>query len=388
MVTPVGRSPRTLVVHSNDPDTAGAITDLLVAADEQLAGEHPVAGLLFAGIDVDHEAVLNALADRFGDIALVGCSTDGELSSVMSFQEDSLGLMLFVGDGIVARTAFATDLSDPAAAAEKLLADADFPGTPKVCFALPESLGVDALALVQRLAEALPPGTALVGGTSADQWRFRETRQFCGRQAATQAMPVLLLGGEIEVGVGVCSGWTPLGRIGRVTRAEGTMVYEIDGAPAVEFYREYLGHHVEPNPEFPSLVLEGDDTEGYLRAPFRYDAENGAIVYTAEVPVGAGIQVTTAPTGDILDACRQSVAQAMAGGAGAFAAIAVSCAARKQILGTRTPEECDILRSALGDGIPVLGFYAYGEIAPIGGRARADFHNETFVTVVLRRAAG
>jgi hypothetical protein len=364
---------RTVVMHSNDPDTVGAIADVLEEADQQLAGAKPVAGLLFAGIDVEHERVLQAIADRFDDLPLIGCTTDGEISSSMSFQEDSLVLMLFLGDGLVARTAFVTDLSDPAATAEQLLAAADFPGTPKVCFALPESLGVDALALIQGLAGALSPETVLVGGTAADQWRFRQTRQFCGRKASTAAMPVLLLGGAIEVGIGVCSGWSPLGRVGRVTRAEGPMVYEIDHAPAVQFYREYLGHHVEPNPEFPTLVLEGDDEQ--------------AIVYTAEVPVGAGIQVTTGPTADILDACRQSVAAALEGDGTPFGAIAVSCAARKQILGTRTEEECAILREALGPDIPVIGFYSYGEIAPIGGRTRADFHNETFVTLVLRSAA-
>ena len=43
------------------------------------------------------------------------------------------------------------------------------------------------------------------------------------------------------------------------------------------------------------------------------------------------------------------------------------------------------MRKHLGD-VPVVGFYSYGEIAPICGRNHAHFHNETFVTVVLRAA--
>lgn len=373
---------RTIVVHANDPDTRGAVTDLLASCEARLEGRSPVALVVFAGIDADHALVLGALMDRFGDIPLVGCTTDGEISSILSFQEDSIGVMLFLGDGLVARAAVALDLTDPATATRRIVADAAFPGIPKVCLAFPESLSVDALAVIAGLQQALPPETVLVGGTSGDQWRFRQTLQFCGREVVTAGMPILLLGGDIEIGIGVSSGWTPLGRVGRVTRSEGQVVYEIDHAPAVEFYREYLGHHVEPNPEFPTLVLE-DGGEGYLRAPFRYEADTGAIVYTAEVPTGAGVMVTTAPTQEILDACRSSVKQATVGG-GAFGAIAISCAARKQILGTRTPEECRILRDALGPDIPVLGFYAYGEIAPVGGVSKADFHNETFVTLVFR----
>ena len=373
---------RTIVVHANDPDTRGAMTEIIAGCNSALEGRRPVAIVVFAGIDVDHELALAVLGDRFGDVPLVGCTTDGEISSTLSFQEDSIGVMLFLGDGLVARAAFSDDLSDPVAATRRIVEDAAFPGVPKVCLALPESLAVDAIALIAGLQQALPAGTVLVGGTAGDQWRFEKTLQFCGRRIATRGMAILMLGGDIEIGVGVSSGWTPLGRVGRVTRAEGPVVYEIDGAPAVEFYREYLGHHVEPNPEFPTLVLEGEG-EGYLRAPFRYEAETGAITYTSAVPTGAGVQVTTAPTGDILDACRSSVRQATIGG-GAFGAIAISCAARKQILGTRTPEECRILRDALGPDVPVFGFYAYGEIAPLGGVAKADFHNETFVTLVFR----
>ena len=61
----------------------------------------------------------------------------------------------------------------------------------------------------------------------------------------------------------------------------------------------------------------------------------------------------------------------------------MSCAARKQILGTRTAEEqASLRRSALGE-LPFAGFYAYGEICPKKAGEPAIFHNETFVTVVF-----
>lgn len=377
-----------VVAHANDPETPSAVVDLLAECDAGLAGRRPRAIVLFAGVHVDHAQVLAALADRYGDVPTIGCTTDGELSSSLSFQEDSIAAMVFVGDGIVAHAAIARDLSDPAAAARAVVDAAGFPGVPKLCVALPESLTGDALAVIEGLSDALPPETVLIGGTAGDQWRFVQTRQFCGRDAVSGSVPILLLGGAIEVGIGVRSGWTPMGRVGRVTRAEGASVYEIDGAPAVAFYQEYFGHHVQPNPEYPTLVTEQDAGSGYLRAPLSYDADTGTIVYTALVPNGAGVQVTTGPTGDVLQACRASAEQAAAeGGPGAaFGALVVSCAARKQILGTRTSEECDILRGALGPDVPVAGFYSYGEIAPLRDGARADFHNETFVTVVFRHA--
>ena len=65
------------------------------------------------------------------------------------------------------------------------------------------------------------------------------------------------------------------------------------------------------------------------------------------------------------------------------AAFVVSCAARKWLLGTRTGAEIDQVRDKLGEDLPVVGFYAFGEIAPLGTNRDIRFHNETCVTVLL-----
>jgi hypothetical protein len=65
--------------------------------------------------------------------------------------------------------------------------------------------------------------------------------------------------------------------------------------------------------------------------------------------------------------------------AGAFI---VSCAARKWMLGEKVSSELKICREMLGD-VPVAGFYSFGEIAPTRPGLPAQFHNETFVTLLL-----
>jgi hypothetical protein len=68
------------------------------------------------------------------------------------------------------------------------------------------------------------------------------------------------------------------------------------------------------------------------------------------------------------------------------AALIFSCAIRKLVLGTRSGVEVDIARNELGAGMPICGFYCYGEIAPLeSGSTR--FHNETIVAVMLGEAA-
>ncbi|MCA9565086.1 MAG: FIST C-terminal domain-containing protein, partial [Myxococcales bacterium] len=64
------------------------------------------------------------------------------------------------------------------------------------------------------------------------------------------------------------------------------------------------------------------------------------------------------------------------------AALALTCAARKGILGTRTREEGQRMQELLGD-IPFSGFYTYGEIAPAREGGMSCFNNEMFVTLLL-----
>ena len=64
------------------------------------------------------------------------------------------------------------------------------------------------------------------------------------------------------------------------------------------------------------------------------------------------------------------------------AALCFSCAARKNLLGTRIGEEYEILKNHFPD-LPIIGFYGYGEFSPIKPRSRPRFHNVSFVCLLL-----
>jgi hypothetical protein len=68
-------------------------------------------------------------------------------------------------------------------------------------------------------------------------------------------------------------------------------------------------------------------------------------------------------------------------------ALCISCAGRKQILGSRTQEEARIVSELLA-GVPSAGFYGYGEIARLAEDGISHYHNETFTTLLLGGRAG
>ncbi|MCP3958216.1 MAG: hypothetical protein GY719_10225 [bacterium] len=377
--------------HSIDPLIPAATEEIVDQVRSRLDGAPPKGGLLFACRDADHEQILEAVTSAFPAMPLIGCTTDGELSSVLDFQEDSILLVVFAGDGLEVRVGLGRGLSDSVAGAvqdalgqAQLAAD---PG-PQLCITIPESLTASGASIVNELVARLGPDIPLVGGTAGDQWHFEETRQFIGREVYSDSVPVLLLCGAVQVGVGVASGWEPVGPRGLVTRAEGHVVHEISDQPALEFFQRFHGPHVEPNPEYPLGVFDADRREHYLRAPLSYDRASGSVGFAGDVPVGSEVQITDASRDEILTACEDSIKKASTalGGVDPDGVLVFSCAARKQLLGTRTAEEAALLRD-LATGLPMAGFYTYGEIAPIGGRTCADLHNETFVTVLLGEGA-
>jgi hypothetical protein len=380
------------VAQSEEFDVPAVLSDLDDQLTGQLEGRAPQAGILFAAIDIDHEALLAGLAERWPALELIGCTTDGEISSVHGFCEDSVSLILFGSDGVTIRAGLGRSASaDSEAACRQAIARAradDDGVTMKFCIALPESMTTSGQQIVETLQRELGDEVAIFGAGAADQWRMKGTRQFFGNEVVSDSVPVLLFSGAMNCSFAAASGWRPVGEPGLVTRSSGPVVEEIDGRPAIEFFRRRLGEAVTPTPETPLAVLDGSGGVQYLRAPSGFaDEKAGSTAYTGDVPQGSMVQIAIANRDAILEGCRSAVQDAFAAyphGKAPEAALIFSCAARKLLLGTRTSEEFAIVRQVLGEGLPVCGFYGYGEIGPLaGGPSPAKFHNETFVCLLM-----
>ena len=157
------------------------------------------------------------------------------------------------------------------------------------------------------------------------------------------------------------------------------------GARTLEFYRHYLGS-TEPAIGNPLAVYDEESGRYYLRAPLSYDEEEGAATFLGSVPEGATVHISMASTDQILGGADASVSEALNGFPKSFkpeGALIASCAVRNFLLGTRTAEELTRIRNGLGMEVPVAGFYAFGEISPLGENSSPKFHNETCVTLLL-----
>ncbi|MCB9764429.1 MAG: FIST C-terminal domain-containing protein [Alphaproteobacteria bacterium] len=376
------------VAHTEDPDAHGASEELIHVLAAQLGGIDAQALMVLAPVDFEYAVLLEELRRAYPDAGLIGCTTDGELSGSLGFQEDSVVVMGFAAKGLTFRAGIGRGVSaDPDAAAAEALAQAGvgMADPPRLCITLPDGLTSRGVDITEGLQAALGEGVTLFGGTAGDSFRFEKTLQFFGDEVLEDSLPVLLVYGDLRLACGVASGWRPVGEGGVVTRVEGGVVYEIDGAPTREFYRAVLGDHIPPSGEYPLAVPTGGEGKFYLRFPTGWDPKNGSVTYAADVPAGSRVHVTKADRDEILQGAAESLRLALEDyGAGTpDAAFFVSCCARKQVLGTRACEEHREILSVLPEGLPFAGFYSYGEISPIHAGEAARFHNETLITLLL-----
>jgi hypothetical protein len=374
--------------HSDDVDTGDAIEAVLEQCRDTLNGLSAQAGLLFSSIDQDFELILDKINETYPGIELIGCSTDGEFSSTLGFAEDSLALTLFHSDECEWKAGVGYDISkDPLGNLEEAV-KAVMPEPkpePKLCIVTPDSLTASGDSIVEGLRKQLGDNIPILGGTAGDQLRIKKTYQFYKDQVLSDSAPFLLFFGPILLSFGVESGWKPVGEKGKVTRVENNILYQIDDKPATEYYQHYLKIDLsEIVSEYPLAVYVTETENFYLRNPLYFNQEDGSISFLGDIPLGASVQITHVDRDGIINATGASIAKAQKNYPGTKPSIAVcfSCAGRKLVLGTRAHEEFELLQKNYSD-LKVIGFYAYGEIAPFSPNTPSRFHNETFISLLI-----
>ncbi len=376
-----------VIGHSNDPDSPEAIAEVLEECSIELAGTTPQAGILYAAIDFEHDLILKSIYQQFPQLELIGCTTDGEISSKLGFQEDSLTLILFCSDKIEIRAGVGQNLvSNPVAAVEDALTNARFKddGEISLCLTLADGLSNCGVTIVEAIKQKLGKRIPLFGGMSADRLQFKQTYQFCQQQVYTDAIAVLLFSGKLIHSYGVANGWSPLGKRQKVTKVDKNVVYELDNRPILDFYQYYLNDSF-PSLEYPLAVFDEDSDNFYMRVPNNYDTETGSVSFFAEVPLGATVQIVETNGDRIIESSPSSMLQAIEKYPGTTPTVALffSCATRRNILGTQAEREYEVINSCLSQSLPGFGFYTYGEISPLENYPETFLHHETFITLLL-----
>lgn len=359
---------------------------------------NPELFIVFSSSKFDQKEMLSGVKEVSKDVPLIGCSTAGEITSAGA-AEGSVAVMAIQSDSVDFTIGKGGDLKTGVREAGAQLAK-DITGRAKdkvnCLLMLTDVLNGNGAEVVRGIQDILGSDALIVGGAAGDDFSFKQTFEYYNDDISSSTVVGVGLSGNVGIGIGVRHGWVSIGMPMKATKSEGAVLKELDGRPAVSIYEDYFGKKAEELREEPlaklaityplGMSVEGSD-ELLIRDPITVDAE-GAITCAAEIPEGAEVRLMIGSKEEAIVAAKDAAQKALAQLAGKTPRVAIifNCIARRKLFGRYANDEITAIQGILGKDVPVIGFYTYGEIAPIGESADelfSRFHNETAVVMVI-----
>ena len=335
---------------------------------------------------------IKELAAYYSDSVVIGCSTSGEIwdeklvdgsLTVVAIEFSKVKLKL-VSETIASQ-------SDSLRCALKLgnqLAADDL----KSILVFSDGLHMNGSDLARGITEVVGKEVSVAGGLAGDDHRFEHTFVICGGNIdEARVVAVGLYGDSAIIGSSSKGGWDPFGHERTITKAQGNILFELDGKRALDVYKQYLGDDAKNLPasalRFPISVRENHSSETSLvRTILSVDESTGTMTFAGDVPHGGLAQFMYGNFDRLIDAAGRAAEIVIGVSKEPVLAIAVSCVGRRLVLGDRTEEELESVMENLPPGSQMLGFYSYGELSPFGNGG-CELFNESFTITTIREAA-
>ncbi|HEX6207843.1 MAG TPA: FIST N-terminal domain-containing protein, partial [Actinomycetota bacterium] len=216
------------------------------------------------------------------------------------------------------------------------------------------------------------PGTAVIGGMASGVYPPGSTRLFMNDEVVTTGAVGARLPGGVAVRALVSQGCRPVGPPFTVTRAEGSLIEELGGRSPLDRLREiyaaaderdrglladglHLGRVVDEHAE------EGDFL---IRGVLGADRDTGAMAVGDRVRVGETVRFHVRDA----DSADDDLRRALAGVDRPRGALLFTCNGRGRRLFAGPDHDAALVAEELGEP-PVAGFFAAGELGPVGGRS-------------------
>jgi len=363
---------------------------------ENLAAIQPQLVLAFWGsAPLGEPAFLGDLQARLPNAICVGCSTAGEIESRGVLESSCvLTAVSFAQSTLIVVEETIVDLNDSHAAGRRLSATLPKQGLRGVLLLAP-GVNINGTALIEGFSTTLPDDIPISGGLAADNGAFQRTFVLGPNGVADNRLVAVGLYGEhLQFGAGCRGGWSAFGPTRRITRASGSQLFELDGQPALDLYKKYLGEYARDLPAagllFPFEMLDDEKNSiGLLRTIIGIDEATQSLLLAGTVTEGAYLRLMHASTDALVDGAEQAASDGIGLIPGRDGlALLVSCVGRKLVMGDRVDEEVMAVAEQLGAGFTLTGFYSNGEISPMRGFSESvimdcKLHNQTMTIALL-----
>lgn len=389
---------------SEAPDARVAVREAMAMARKRLGDEKVVFAYVAPTVGYDVKTVMdevNTLLDPgakvYGITSAMAVMTDDGFHDRL---EGTIAILL-VGENAGVRFGVGSvDGIDPkgleeqgAEAVRRTIADAGMPPGAKPDFILycGDSHYGGEMKILDGIADVVGKDVLVVGGNARDNLMSEQRHQFTRDAMHSQGLVLAAMFTEKKIGWAFESGFRLTETGGVVTKAneEGTLLYEINGRPALDVYDEWLGGKLIPvlkgktraelarytglNPI--CRVLKGDEGQvGYLVAhpiPTQENLEDRALPVYSQILEGSEIRLFAGQWQNLLNRAEKVTSKALYRAelrpdTTAFGVMYFCFGARKTLPQSEVPTIPLLVKNQI-PGVPFIGVFTGGEQGPLPG---------------------
>lgn len=343
---------------------------------------------------INDQETIKQLRQHYSHSKIVGCSTAGEIyGSLISDNSLSVSVIKFEKTKL---KIFSADIDDAKESKKvgKLLADKLNQSDLKAVFVLSEGININGSELVSGLNTLDTNKVTITGGLAGDGDQFKKT--WCiidGEIKSNKVVAVGFYGDSIHIGHGSKGGWDIFGIERRITRAQDNILYELDGKPALQLYKEYLGDKASALPAsgllFPLAIRkEEEGSPQIVRTILGVDEKESSLIFAGDMPIGYLAQLMRANFDRLITGAIEAGKLALKSDnfqneEQPMLVISISCVGRRLLLGERTEEETESVLEIFPKNSQQIGFYSYGELSPYV-KGSCNLHNQTMTLTTIR----
>lgn len=343
--------------------------------------------------NIKNDQNIVSLKNKFPKAVFIGGSTSGEIMGTSVLDDTIIATaILFEKTTVQYKSIDIIDVKDSFVAGNTLINSLDKTNLKHV-FVLSDGLNVNGSELVKGLSRNLPEGISVTGGLAGDGASFKETFIVTSNATAKSKTVAVVgfYGDNINIGYGSLGGWDSFGIERLVTKSNSNVLYELDGQPALELYKSFLGEeYIKDLPAsgllFPlNLRIKQDDTP-VVRTILAVDEATQSLTFAGDIPEGSYVRLMKANFDRLIDGAVGAATNTLINDktTNPDLAILISCVGRKLVLKQLIEEEVEGVSDVLGKNTTLCGFYSYGEISPFSMDAKCELHNQTMTITTFK----
>jgi small ligand-binding sensory domain FIST len=363
-------------------DTTQALAEVCTAARAQLGTRPELACVFFSPHHAgDGELIARTLAERLETNAVIGCLGESIVGTGREVElEPALSLWLADFGGAVEIEPFHL-IPEVGREGPTLfgwpdgLVDCDPAASALLTFADPHTFPVSELFFPRVQADY--PGLPVVGGMSSGAMAPGQTVLVHGNETAYAGAVGVLLRGSRKWRTVVSQGCRPIGRPLVVTKGCDNIIQELSGRSPLEYLQELYdalpaadqqlfrrGLHIGlVTSEYRDTFGRGDFL---VRNLYGIDRETGSLVVTDRIRVGQTVQFQLRDADTADDDLRELLRADKAAHGAARGALLFTCNGRGSRMFQMPHHDAATIQEEVGP-IPTAGFFAAGELGPVGG---------------------